>query len=216
MTVNVTLLVYAIPVVAILVAIMRLVVGRMLARAPISPGPPVAKNRWQQNPVPGIVFGVAGLGIGAFMFTSADADQRVYAAEPSCTQGFAAPIGGAGICRLASMRIARWYWSGGRHSRRHLVLSDVNGQGGDVTYGRDLRGSVWRGIYNDDDRAATVQLFKSDIVLIETRSGLAATDLEPRARVDLWALFGICAGFLGMVSALRACWLRGPLVNARA
>jgi hypothetical protein len=193
-TVNVTLLVYAIPVVAIGIAAIAFAFRR----------PAVPSSYVRQSPVPGIIIGVIGLALGSSMFAVSSADERTYTTDPSCTAGFALRSSGGGACRTASMRIAQWYWSSGRGAARHLVLVDADGRHWSVTYGSDRRGSVWRGLYDTDDRFANVQFLNGQIVLVETASGLATTRAEPMARVNYWAWLGILTGLGGVMSALRA------------
>jgi hypothetical protein len=193
-TVNLTMLVYAIPLVAITVAAVAFAFRRPAAQS----------GSGRRSPIPGIVIGVIGLAVGGSMFAVSSADERTYTTDPSCTAGFALRSEDARACRTASMRIAQWYWSSGRGAARHLVLVDASGRRWYVTYGFDRHGSVWRGLYDTDDRFADVQLFDGQIVLVATASGLATTNAQPMARVNFWALLGIAAGLGGIFSALRA------------
>jgi hypothetical protein len=203
-TVDVTLLVYAIPVVAIALAAIGFAFRRPMVR-------PVYGRR---SPIPGIVLGVIGLAVGGTMFGVSSADERTYTTDPSCVAGFALRSEDAGACRTASMRIVQWYWSSGRSAARHIVLADRDGRRWYVTYGGDRRGSVWHGLYDTDDRFANVQFLNGQIVLVETASGLATTTAQPAERVNLWAFLGIAAGIGGVLSALRAAALGTSLSSA--
>jgi hypothetical protein len=203
-SVDVTLLVYAIPVVAIAIATIALAFRR----------PAAQPSYGRRSPIPGIVIGVIGLAAGGAMFAVSSADERTYTTDASCTAGFSLRSEDAGACRTAAMRIVQWYWSSGRGAARHLVLADADGRRWYVTYGGDRRGSVWRGLYDTDDRFANVQLLNGQIVLVETASGLAATTAQPMARVSFWAFLGIAAGIGGVLSALRAAALGSPFTGA--
>jgi hypothetical protein len=194
-SINLSLLPYAIPIAAIAIALLAALGNAVFGAAPR----PVYYRR--SNPAAGIVVGVLGVVAGAWFFFNADRDVHAYANDPSCASLFMT-AGQSGACRVESARIESTYVGGGRSSTWRVVLALPDGTNADVNLVREVRGNVWTGARRGDE-AATVQYFRNRIVQVETRSGRAFTGNMPLEIEQTWALLGIGAGLIGLISAGR-------------
>jgi hypothetical protein len=198
MVVNVTMFVYAVPVIALAIACLRFAVGRR-GNAPAFQ----ARPAWRRDPRKSfLAVGAGGLIAGSVMFALASRDLKVYDAAPSCRDGFAPTEPLDRTCRIVTTRIRDAYTTSGRGASTHVVLALPDGSNANVVAGAERRGSVVRGFLRDGDGVASVQFFGNDIVAIETRSGLLDTNAMPAGRVQTWGLAGIALGVLGTLAAL--------------
>jgi hypothetical protein len=198
-TVNFALLPYAIPAAAVAIAVL-VTIGNALF------GPPAAvpQRRWRTSPANGIVIGLAGLTAAVFLTAAPAREAHDYATDPTCAAAFVLEPGTPGACRLAQARIVEADSSGSRSTSYYVVLRFQDGSSQRVTLAKEARGNVWRGARDGGDREATVQYFRTSIVQVETRSGRAIASAMPAEVEKRWALLGICAGVLGLVSAAFA------------
>jgi hypothetical protein len=198
-SINLGLLPYAIPAAAIAIAILV-----AIGHAIVGPGPQrIVYVGRRGSPASGVLIGVVGLAVGGWLMFGAGHDAKAYANDPSCSAGFTLDSGTPGACRLAGAHIDAANATGGRSTSYSLNLTFGDGSTGTVTLGREVRGNVWTAARNGSDESATVQYYGNRIVQVETRSGLAHTSRMPIDLERTWALVGIGAGLLGLVSAAR-------------
>jgi hypothetical protein len=191
---NLSLLPYAIPIAAIAIALLVALGNVLFGAAP----QPVTYWR-RSNPAAGIVIGVLGVVAGTWFFSNADRDVHTYANDPSCSSLFTLTPGQSGACRVERAHIDSSYVAG-RHSDAWRVVLALTHD--DVNLVREIRGNVWNGARSGDDEAR-VQYFRNHIVQVETQSGRAFTSSMPLEIEQTWALLGIGAGLIGLISAGR-------------
>jgi len=193
-------LVYALPVVAVLLALMGAAVTR-IAR----PYAPATTQRRRLSRGWGMALGVAGFATCAYLFVGADAAARVYASDAACSQGFAANAPSA-TCRLAPAHILRAFrvvhHRGGDDYNLDVQTADAAAARTTVTLGRNRSGDVFGAALDGRDTEATVQYFRDTIVMVGTNSGTVETTSMPASRAKFFAIFGIICGIFGIVYGL--------------
>lgn len=176
----------------------RLVFGARVAVA-ASPYRPV----WSRgNPAFGMVLGLVGLAVAGAMGASADSDMRAYRAAPSCRSGFAGVPEAGGPCRLVAARIIGAYFTGRHSSTETLGLRFEDGSTRRVDIGHRVNGNLWEAARNGTALDATAQFDGTSIVALQTAAGQIETSDFPQERLTLWTLFGLFAGFVGLMAAI--------------
>jgi hypothetical protein len=149
-----------------------------------------------------VVVGTIGLITNGVLFTTADADLRVYNGSSSCRAGLVLAQALDGACTVESAVIQDAYRTSGKGAATHIVLAFADGHTENVIEQQILRGGVLAGFRNANDRAATTQRFRGRTVLVQTDSGSFETLNMPVQRVNEFGLFGIFFGVIGFIGAV--------------
>jgi len=199
--IDLTVLVYAIPAVAIGIALFSAVAGRLFG---VAPSRTVGRPAFRANALVGMAVGAIVLVVGGTMVFRIETDVHRYASDSACAAGFGAAYGAPGACRIAYGTIEDAYTTPGRYSSTyHLAIRMNDGTLEQVALGRKTRGDVWAGAEFHGDRQVTVQYFRTALVRVQTSSGEVETSALPAERLTLWAFVAIFGGVVGVISALR-------------